>query len=154
LTATATATTVPLPTETATAQPPAETPTPAPSEPVPSLPPAAEVQPVEPVIAVSLSTTPGFVTPGGHIKVDWKLEGISSTGRELFLNILLPKGFIPLDKNMTFDETSLTLSFPADKDSGHFRLQAPDQFTEDAELLAFLLEKETILVVCMISNLT
>ena len=124
--------------------PPTETSTPAPSETATPAPTGTDVPPAEPVIAINLYATPGFVTPGGHINIDWAVEGIVPAEHELLLNITLPKGFTPTDKDIQFDETTSTFSIPVLKESGKFGLQA-DQPAEDAVLLASLVEKEASL---------
>ena len=136
-----TATPTATPTETSTPAP-LETATPAPTG--TEIPPVETVPPAEPQIAINLYATPGFVTPGGHINIDWAVEGIVPAEHELLLNITLPKGFTPTDKDIQFDETTSTFSIPVLKESGKFGLQA-DQPAEDAVLLASLVEKEASL---------
>lgn len=88
------------------------------------IPPTPTTPPAEPVIAINLNATPGFVTPGGRISIDWTVVGISPAEHELSLNLILPKGFTPTDKDIKFDEASLTLTIPVLKESGQFGLQA------------------------------
>ncbi|MFZ5881280.1 MAG: protein-glutamine glutaminase family protein [Chloroflexota bacterium] len=159
-TATATATATLPPSEdadratpTSTNIPPSETPTATPVvtetiTPVPSgtpIPPLETVPPAEePQIVLNLTAEPGFVTPGGSNLISWSIEGISPSEHELSLEINLPKGFTPADKELKYDEATQILSITVQKESGQFELLAQET-EEQAVLLAFLVEKETVL---------
>ncbi|MBI5295074.1 MAG: hypothetical protein HY869_06330 [Chloroflexi bacterium] len=116
--------------------------------PIPSstpIPPLETVPPVEePQIILNLSAEPGFVTPGATNLISWSIEGISPSEHELSLEINLPKGFTPADKELKYDEATRILSITLQKESGQFELLAQET-EEQAVLLASLVEKETVL---------
>ncbi|MBI5296733.1 MAG: hypothetical protein HY869_14740 [Chloroflexi bacterium] len=116
--------------------------------PIPSgtpIPPLETVPPVvEPQIILNLSAEPGFVTPGGTNLISWSIEGISPSEHELSLEINLPKGFTPADKELKYDEVTRILSITLQKESGQFELLAQET-EEQVVLLASLVEKETVL---------
>jgi len=136
----ATATDTAFPTDTVE---PAGTATPAPSDTETPATPIATLPPAEPQIALVLSSTPSFVTPGGHINIDWAIEGILPDEHELFLTITLPQGFTPTDKDLKYDEATLALSIPVTKDKGQFGLEAIEPIG-DSVLLVSLTEKELV----------
>ncbi|MBI3175913.1 MAG: hypothetical protein HYZ25_19505 [Chloroflexi bacterium] len=131
--------------------PPTETPTPIVTETIPPAPISTEVPteevtppPAEPQITINMYSTPGFVTPGEPITVNWSIQGISASEHKLYLSIVLPEGFTLKDSNLDYNGTTRTLTLPVLQESGQFDLQA-EQPAEDALMLASLMESNTSL---------
>ncbi|MBI3175222.1 MAG: hypothetical protein HYZ25_15965 [Chloroflexi bacterium] len=124
--------------------PPTETPTPVVTETVLPEPTSTEVPaeevtppPAEPQIALKMSSTPDFVVPGGTITIDWIIEGISPAEQKLYLVILIPQGFAPIDQEQNYNELTHTLTLPVLQESGQFSIQA-SQAAKDGTLTATL----------------
>jgi RHS repeat-associated protein len=129
--------------------PPVETPTPIVTETTTPEPTSTEVPteevtppPAEPQISLNMYSTPGFVTPGEPITINWSIQGISASGHAFYLSIVLPEGFTLTDSNLDYNEATRTLTLPVLQESGQFDLQA-EQPAEDALMLASLLESNT-----------
>jgi len=93
---------------------------------------------------LSLSTNPEFVVPGESLMLKWVIEVAALQERQLVLQITLPDGITPKEKEAVYDPASHLLMISITDPSGQIDLEVSD-ISGDVTITAVLLEdKETL----------
>lgn len=123
--------------------------TPAPVTPTETPIPVATLMPVvndqAAVPALVLSTKPEFITPGGNLKLDWVIEGLTVVEGQFVLEITFPDGVsVKKTKDSEYDPTTRVLTIAVTVANGQVHLDT-GAISGDMLVTAALLENKEII---------